>query len=64
MSTKEEVKPQETKEETTEEQQPQEEVEEEEPVDVELQKQMKNLKFDDSAFVKKDSGNKKKDKKY
>ena len=24
---------------------------------------MKNLKFDDSAFVKKDSGNKKKDKK-
>ena len=43
MSTKEEVKPQETKEETTEEQQPQEEVEEEEPVDVELQKQMKNL---------------------
>ena len=63
MSTKEEVKPQETKEETTEEQQPQEEVEEEEPVDVELQKQMKNLKFDDSAFVKKDSGNKKKDKK-
>ena len=63
MSTKEEVKPQETKEETTEEQQPQEEVEEEEPVDVELQKQMKNLKFDDSAFVKKDSDNKKKEKK-
>ena len=63
MSTKEEDKPQETKEETTEEQQPQEEVEEEEPVDVELQKQMKNLKFDDSAFVKKDSDNKKKEKK-
>ena len=63
MSTKEEVKPQETNEETTEEQQPQEEVEEEEPVDVELQKQMKNLKFDDSAFVKKDSDNKKKEKK-
>ena len=63
MSTKEEVKPQETKDETTEEQQPQEEVEEEEPVDVELQKQMKNLKFDDSAFVKKDSDNKKKEKK-
>ena len=48
MSTKDEVKaqePQEVKEEGQN--QPEEEVEEEEPVDVELQKQMKNLKFDD-----------------
>ena len=55
MSTKDEVKaqePQEVKEEGQN--QPEEEVEEEEPVDVELQKQMKNLKFDDSAFTKKE----------
>ena len=61
MSTKDEVKPQEETE-NAEQAQPEEEVEEEEPVDVELQKQMKNLKFDDSAFTKK-TDNKKKEKK-
>ena len=61
MSTKDEVKPQEEAE-NAEQAQPEEEVEEEEPVDVELQKQMKNLKFDDSAFTKK-TDTKKKEKK-
>ena len=61
MSTKDEVKEQEQTE-NAENAQPEEEVEEEEPVDIELQKKMKDLKFDDSAFTKK-TDTKKKEKK-